>query len=188
MGWNSSSFPNFNGAADEVWEWKINFIPHFLAMRLLIHAGINADPWFNKGPWSYLRETPCGTMFTWARYPAMYVRHMSSLIIPPATKLRGGILDSHCSSVRLSVCPSVRPSVGRCPDDNSNSNSKTQPFIKTQIKENIKAPRHWPLCGEFTGTGELPAQRASYAENVSIWWRHHVPCKICPWVTRNELQ
>ena len=40
-------------------------------------------------------------------------------------------------------------------------------------KRNIKAPRHWPLCGEFTGTGEFPAQRASYAENVSIWWRHH---------------
>ena len=30
------------------------------------------------------------------------------------------------------------------------------------------------LCGEFTGTGEFPAQRASDAENVSIWWRHHV--------------
>ena len=29
------------------------------------------------------------------------------------------------------------------------------------------------LCGEFTGTGEFPAQRASYAENVPIWWRHH---------------
>ena len=27
----------------------------------------------------------------------------------------------------------------------------TQPFIYAQIKENIKAPRHWPLCGEFTG-------------------------------------
>ena len=50
----------------------------------------------------------------------------------------------------------------------------TQPFIQTQIKENIKAPRHWPLCGEFTGTGEFPSQRASYTENVSIWWRHHV--------------
>ena len=25
--------------------------------------------------------------------------------------------------------------------------------IQTQIKENIKAPRHWPLCGEVTGTG-----------------------------------
>ena len=36
------------------------------------------------------------------------------------------------------------------------------------IKENIKAPRHWPVCEEFTGTGEFPAQRASYAENASI--------------------
>ena len=26
----------------------------------------------------------------------------------------------------------------------------TQPFIQTHIKENIKAPHHWPLCGEFT--------------------------------------
>ena len=51
----------------------------------------------------------------------------------------------------------------------------TQLFIQVQIKENIKAPRHWPLCGEFTGTGEFPAQKASNAENVSIWWRHHVP-------------
>ena len=37
----------------------------------------------------------------------------------------------------------------------------TQPFIQAQIKENIKAPRHWPLCGEFTGIGEFPAQMAS---------------------------
>ena len=49
----------------------------------------------------------------------------------------------------------------------------TQPIIQTQIKENIKGPHHWPLCGEFTGTGEFPAQMASNAENVSIWWRHH---------------
>ena len=27
----------------------------------------------------------------------------------------------------------------------------TQPFIQEQIKENIKATRHWPLCWEFTG-------------------------------------
>ena len=40
------------------------------------------------------------------------------------------------------------------------------------IKENIKAPRHWPLWGEFTGDWWFPAQRASKAENVSIWWRH----------------
>ena len=31
------------------------------------------------------------------------------------------------------------------------------------------------LCaGNSPGTGEFPAQMASNAENVSIWWRHHV--------------
>ena len=31
------------------------------------------------------------------------------------------------------------------------------------------------LCeGNSPVTGEFPAQRASDAENVSIWWRHHV--------------
>ena len=30
------------------------------------------------------------------------------------------------------------------------------------------------LCARNTpGTGEFPAQMASIAENVSIWWRHH---------------
>ena len=30
------------------------------------------------------------------------------------------------------------------------------------------------LCvGNSPGTGEFPAQMASYAGNVSIWWRHH---------------
>ena len=39
------------------------------------------------------------------------------------------------------------------------------------VKENIKAQRHWPLCREFTGTGEFLAQRASDAK--TNWWRHH---------------
>ena len=31
------------------------------------------------------------------------------------------------------------------------------------------------LCeGNSLVTGEFPAQRASNAENVSIWWRHHI--------------
>ena len=31
------------------------------------------------------------------------------------------------------------------------------------------------LCaGNSPGTGEFPAQMASNAENISIWWRHHV--------------
>ena len=51
----------------------------------------------------------------------------------------------------------------------------THPFIQAQIKENIEAPRHWPLWGEFT----------SNAENVSIWWRHHAGQSLiqlaCQW-------
>ena len=31
----------------------------------------------------------------------------------------------------------------------------TQPFMQTQIKENIKGPRHWPYCGEFTTLNHL---------------------------------
>ena len=27
----------------------------------------------------------------------------------------------------------------------------TQPFVRAQIEENIKAPRDWPLSREFTG-------------------------------------
>ena len=53
----------------------------------------------------------------------------------------------------------------------------TQPFNQVQIKENTKARRHWPLCGEFTGNspvaGEFPADMANNAEYFSIWWRHH---------------
>ena len=48
-----------------------------------------------------------------------------------------------------------------------------QPVIQEQIKENIKAPLRWLLCGEFTGDQWIPPQIAGNAENVSIWWRHH---------------
>ena len=42
-------------------------------------------------------------------------------------------------------------------------------LFKAPIKENIKAPHHWPR----EGNSPVPAQRASNTENVSIWWRHH---------------
>ena len=49
----------------------------------------------------------------------------------------------------------------------------TQPCIQAQIKENMKL-RVTGLCEwNSPGTGEFPAQMASYAENVFIWWRHH---------------
>ena len=41
-------------------------------------------------------------------------------------------------------------------------------------------------AGNSPGTGEFPAQMASYAENVSIWWRHHAKLNIRIWI-RNEI-
>ena len=49
----------------------------------------------------------------------------------------------------------------------------TQPFVQVQSNENIKAPRHWPWCGDFIGDRGIPPQFASNEEYVSIWWRHH---------------
>ena len=40
--------------------------------------------------------------------------------------------------------------------------------------------------GNSLETGEFPAQRASNAENVSIWWRHH-DGETLPWCHRTEL-
>ena len=36
--------------------------------------------------------------------------------------------------------------------------------LQAQIKENIKAPRHWPLWGKSTGDRWIPLQRASTAK------------------------
>ena len=34
------------------------------------------------------------------------------------------------------------------------------------------------FAGNSPVTGEFPAQMASNAENVSIWWRHHEECHL----------
>ena len=36
------------------------------------------------------------------------------------------------------------------------------------MKESIKTPHHWPLCGEFTSDRWI-----SHFPNASIWWPHH---------------
>ena len=47
-------------------------------------------------------------------------------------------------------------------------------LFRRRSKETSKL-RVTGLCeGNSPVTGEFPAQRASNAENVSIWWRHHV--------------
>ena len=52
----------------------------------------------------------------------------------------------------------------------------------------IKAPRHWPLWGEFTGDRWIPRTRISIAENISIWWRHHAQLAVKKRVMSWELR
>ena len=39
-------------------------------------------------------------------------------------------------------------------------------------------------AGNSPGTGKFPAQMASNAENVSIWWRHHAILNCITWSTK----
>ena len=48
--------------------------------------------------------------------------------------------------------------------------------VQAQFKESIKAQRHWPC----EGNSPVNSQRASNAENVSIWWCHHAKKRISP--------
>ena len=51
-------------------------------------------------------------------------------------------------------------------------------FIQVQMKEKTSKLRITGLCAENSSVAsEFPAQMASYAENVSIWWCHHVYIK-----------
>ena len=59
----------------------------------------------------------------------------------------------------------------------------TQVFIQARLKENIKALCHWPLCGEVSRWRWISRTKVSDAENVSIWWRHHVK-----WDRRQSLR
>ena len=44
-----------------------------------------------------------------------------------------------------------------------------------------------PVPKTETETGEFPAQMASNAENVSIWWRHHVNSLFVPGISYHLL-
>ena len=61
-------------------------------------------------------------------------------------------------------------------------------LIRRRSKKTLKL-RVTGLCaGNSPGTGEFPAQRASNAENVSIWWRHHDSCKFQIKCMRNDTR
>ena len=48
----------------------------------------------------------------------------------------------------------------------------TQPFIQEQIKENIKAPRHWPLWGDIIGHRRPVTRKCFHLMTSSCFLKH----------------
>ena len=49
-------------------------------------------------------------------------------------------------------------------------------LFRRRSKKRLKLRVTGHCAGNSPWTGEFPAQMASNAENVSIWWRHHAAC------------
>ena len=70
------------------------------------------------------------------------------------------------------------------PTMNTTHDCLLEPSIQAQITENIKAPRHWPLCGEFTGDQWIPLHKWPVTrkrfpfDDVIIEVKLHLPSTI----------
>ena len=64
-----------------------------------------------------------------------------------------------------------------------------QPFVKAQIKENVKALPHWLLWGEFTSSHKGPITRKMFPieDVIVIWHDVHVVCVEIPWDEERSL-
>ena len=52
-------------------------------------------------------------------------------------------------------------------------------LFRRRLKKTSKLRATGLCAGNSPVTGEFPAQMASNAENVSVWWRHHVTLRWC---------
>ena len=85
----------------------------------------------------------------------------------------------HSSSVGISLMSGLNSLRWRHNDHAGVSNHQPHGCLLNRLfrcksKKTSKLRVTGHCAGNSPGTGEFPAQMASYAENVSIWWRHHV--------------
>ena len=104
------------------------------------------DKWLSKQSWGWWLETPSHPLW----------RHCNE--------------DDHHQLLETFQCPI---NVSHCRLKSPASRLFTQPSFRRRSKKTSKL-RVTGLCaGNSQVTGEFAAQRASNAESVSIWWRHH---------------
>ena len=147
-------FPNFT----EVLERVSSFIPYFTDKWLPCdRVSLSTDTW-----WCHVTETLSAWLDIWADG------------FPQKAPKCGAI-------THLPYCIIISSHPWQCCHNGSDAVSKYQPhdcllnrLFKRRSKKTSKL-RVTALCaGNSPVTGKLPAWMASNAENVSIWWRHHV--------------
>ena len=86
----------------------------------------------------------------------------------------------------------VRPLLWRHNGRDGDSNHQPHDCLHSRLfmRRSKKTPKLHvtDLCvGNSPGTGEFPAQMASNAENVSIWWRRHAKMGRCRLRVRTDI-
>ena len=138
------------------------------------------------------RASNAVNVFIWWRHHANLckVRHYRFLMILPQLDFACIKQKEHGHHVSLKyrrrICYEMSSAVARAASqwrhNESDGVSNHQPhhcLLNRQFgcrSKKTSKLRVTGLCaGNSPETGEFPAQMASNAENVSIWWRHHVP-------------
>ena len=186
------TFSSFNGCTVEVWEWIGYVIPH-LIMGLITHLCwdtsqtmlVNGTARVLQGNWRVYSFPPLVVCICISE-----LGHHCFLkgICTDKSNWQYVIIESENSLVphrRTDDC--VVYSL-RWRHNGHNSVSNHQPhdgllnrLFRRRSKKTSKL-RVTGLCAGNSPTGEFHAKMASYAENVSIWWRYHMTHISATWL------
>ena len=165
-----------------------------------VHLKISSVKWrpfcpvggmcFNPRRWIYFRKDKM-TFFIF--YNFLTLIWYSACKWNPSLWKAGAILFCIVNTIRLVAWRHKEPSYPLQWHHNERdcvSNHQPRDYLRNRLfrhrSKKTSNLRVTGLCEENSPvTGEFPAQRASNAENVSIWWRHHEECMTprCRWST-----
>ena len=108
----------------------------------------------------------------WDRLPLLFIISPQVLVRPFPVLLHWVLAIWVLAISSMRVAYSISDSTPPCLRLSLMLISLLSPYLVCILASKLRVTG---LCvGNSPGTGEFPAQMASYAENVSIWWRHHV--------------
>ena len=156
-------FPNFSGCAVKVWELISNFIAHFIMSVFDIFA-VSYQDWQSWKGFCQHIFTEKSSMILSAAYTAVYESvafHCTYTIkrLPgdAITIMWNSVLPIEVDTGHIKVIIMVTSEWGQWRLKSPASVSLAHPFLQAQIKENVKAPRHWLLWREPPMTGGFPS-------------------------------